>query len=403
MQSNQNFGIPLKERISLYDYAYLLQKFGAFNAPRQFQRPIAWKSEDRKKFLQSLLLNRVEGTYVLVDVKSCIGRLELAGECDSETYKFFKKFLNEGYKYVVLDGNNRITFIESLFEDVYTIPEGKYEYITDEVNGTISSFTVRKGKQKFSDLPERVRDVLLGRQAAISLYTQITLEGMSDVFQNVNSGVPLNGQELRNAYSTPWAEYVRDIADETSSLLAKLFKDHRSRLCGEEWVVNCLDMTIQGISTNPILNEVTFSGVTQSTKNKLYKSDFLTENDENYYFDKFVEMMDFISTMISEETLEEKVLTRASAVQNLFWMMCNGIDTYDQAVAAVELHNSAYTNKTRTFACGDDDKTFKECCNGMSAENLNVRYVILNEIIREVVGKKINDFSSLNEEFSESV
>ena len=91
MQRNQNFLIPLKERISLLDYAYLLQKFGAFNAPRQFQRPIAWKPVDRKLFFQSMLMNRVEGTYVLVDVKSCIGRLELVGECNSETYKFFKK------------------------------------------------------------------------------------------------------------------------------------------------------------------------------------------------------------------------------------------------------------------------------------------------------------------------
>jgi len=400
MQSNQSFRIPLKERISLYDYAYMLQKFGAFNAPRQFQRPIAWKSEDRKKFFQSLLLNRVEGTYVLVDVKSCIGRLVDAGECDSETYKFFKKFLNEGYKYVILDGNNRMCFIKSLFEDEYTIPEGKYEYITDEVNGTISSFTVRKGKQKFSDLPERVRDVLEERQAAISLYTQITLEGMSEVFQNVNSGVPLNGQELRNAYSTLWAEYVRNIADETSSLLAKLFKDHRYRLCGEEWIANCLDMTIQGITINPILNEVSFSGVTQSTKNKLYKSDFLTVDDKNFYFDKFVEMMDFISRMLSEEILEEKILTRASAVQNLFWLMCNGIDTYDQVVSAVELHNAAYTNKNRTFVCGEDEKTFKECCNGMSAENLTARYEIFKEILDKVTNTGTNNFSSLNQQFN---
>lgn len=401
MQNNQNFRIPLKERISLYDYAYLLQKFGAFNAPRQFQRPIAWKSEDRKKFFQSLLLNRVEGTYVLVDVKSCISRLELAGECSSDSYKFFKKFLNEGYKYVILDGNNRMSFIKSLFEDEYTIPEGKYEYITDEVNGTISSFTVRKGKQKFSDLPERVREVLVERQAAISLYTQITLEGMSEVFQNVNSGVPLNGQELRNAYSSLWAEYVRTIADDVSSLLSKMFKDHRFRLCGEEWIVNCLDMVFQAITINPITEEVDFSGITQGTKNKLYKSNFLSDDDKDFYFDKFVEMMDFITMMIQEEVLGEdgeKILTRASAVQNLYWMMCNGIDTYDQVVSVVKLHDKAYNNKSRTFVCGDDDKTFKDCCNGMSAENLKARHVILKEIV-DAVTNSVNDFSSLNKEF----
>ena len=352
MQSNQNFLVPLKERITLMDYAYLLQKFGTFNAPRQFQRPIAWKADDRKKFFQSILMNRVEGTYVLVDVKSCISRLETAGECDSDTYKFFKKFLNEGYKYVILDGNNRMCFIQSLFDDTYTIPEGKYEYITDELNGTIASFIVRKGKQKFSDLPERVREILEERQAAISLYTQITLEGMSEVFQNVNSGVPLNGQELRNAYSSLWAEYVRKIADEISTLLAKLFKNHRYRLKGEEWIVDCLDFVLQATDNNPITNEVTFHSVTQSTKNKLYKSTFLVEEDSNFYADKFIELMDFMTLMVEENILDYKCLTRASAVQNLYWMMCNGVDTYEQVVNAVELQDTEYNNKTATYTCG---------------------------------------------------
>jgi hypothetical protein len=403
MQSNQNFLVPLKERINLMDYAYMLQKFGAFDAPRQFQRPVAWKADDRKKFFQSVLMNRVEGSYVLVDIKTCISRLEISGEYDNESYKFFKQLLNSGHKYVILDGNNRMSFIRDLFDDTYTIPEGRYEYITDELNGTITFFIVRKGKQKFSDLPQRVREILETRQAAISLYTQITLDGMSEVFQNVNSGVPLNGQELRNAYSTPWAHYVRNISDAVSKLLEKMFKNHVFRLRGEEWITDCLDMNIQAIDVDPILNETTYSGVSQSTKNKLYKSDFLIQTDENFYFEKFVELMNFMNLMIQEEILDVKTLTRASAVQNLYWMMCNGVDTYEQVVRAVELHNAAYTDKDRTFTCGEDEKTFRECCNGMSGENLKARHIVFNEIIEKVVGSNINDFAALNEEFANAI
>jgi hypothetical protein len=403
MQSNQNFLVPLKERINLMDYAYMLQKFGAFDAPRQFQRPVAWKADDRKKFFQSVLMNRVEGSYVLVDIKTCISRLEISGEYDNESYKFFKQLLNSGHKYVILDGNNRMSFIRDLFDDTYTIPEGRYEYITDELNGTITFFIVRKGKQKFSDLPQRVREILETRQAAISLYTQITLDGMSEVFQNVNSGVPLNGQELRNAYSTPWAHYVRNISDAVSKLLEKMFKNHVFRLRGEEWITDCLDMNIQAIDVDPILNEITYSGVSQSTKNKLYKSDFLIQTDENFYFEKFVELMNFMNLMIQEEILDVKTLTRASAVQNLYWMMCNGVDTYEQVVRAVELHNAAYTDKDRTFTCGEDEKTFRECCNGMSGENLKARHIVFNEIIEKVVGSNINDFAALNEEFANAI
>jgi hypothetical protein len=402
MQSNQNFLVPLKAGMKLIDYAYVLQKFGAFNAPRQFQRPIAWKAEDRKKFFRSLLMDRVEGTYVLVDVSNCIGILEKTGECDSDSYKFFKNFLNEGYEYVILDGNNRICFMKSLFDDTYTIPEGKYESVT-EVQGDhfIETFTIRKGRQKFSDLPGRVQKVLREREAAISLYKQITLEGMSEVFQNVNSGVPLNGQELRNAYSTLWAEYVRNIADDVCALLAKLFKNHRSRLRGEEWIADCLDMTIQAIDHDPILNETKITGVSQTTKNKLYMSDFLVQQDKDFYFDKFVELMDFTILMIQEQKLGRdnfKPFTRPSSVQNLYWMMCNGLETYDQVVAAVKLHDAAYNDKNRTFICGDDYKIFKECCNGMSGENLKARYTVLNEIIDNVV-PNVNNFTALDVAF----
>lgn len=383
MQNNQNFCVPLKDRISLLDYTLMLQKYGAFNAPRQFQRPIAWTPADRKKFFNSMLMNRVEGTFVFVDVARCLNKIETLGDT-GKTHTFFRNFLKEGCKYVILDGNNRMCFIKSLFENEYTIPEGTYEFISDESSGTISSFTVRKGKQKFSELPERVQSVLKERQAAISTYTQISFEGMSEVFQNVNSGVPLNAQELRNAYSTEWADYVREISDEVSSLLAKLFKDHRFRLKGEEWIVDCLDLVLNAITVDPETGEATCKGISQSTKNKLYLSSFLSEEDQNFYFDKFVEMMDFISQMIDEKTLDEKYLTRASAVQNLFWMMCNGIDTYEEVKAAVQLHENAYKDKNRTYLCGDDEKTFKECCNGMSKENLEFRHIIFSEIMEKV-------------------
>lgn len=404
MQTNKNFYIPLKEPISLLDYAYLLLKFGKYCAPEQFQRPVAWKAEDRKLFFNSILMNRAEGTFVFVDIEQCMDRLEYAGETDSDTYKFFKQYHNEGYKYFVLDGNNRLSFIFSLINGEYNIPEGRYEFITDEVNGNISSFTVRKGKQKFSDLPERVQRVIRSRKAVLSVYTQITLEGMSEVFQNVNSGVPLNGQELRNAYSSPWAEYVRSLGHEIAPLLSLMFTDHIYRLKGQEWIVDCLDMVLQGISVNEITGEVQIAGVTQTTKNKLYKSAFFAEEsgEEEFYYDKFIELMDFIIRMIHEEILDKKVLKQKSKVQNLYWMMTtpNGVQTYDDAVAVMEKQETAYLDKQRTF--GEEDKTFRQCCDGMSYENLQVRYEILSEILAEVVGEP-DDFSSLNQEFETAI
>jgi hypothetical protein len=398
MQTNQKFMIPLKEPISLLDYAYLLIKTRKFCAPEQFQRPLAWQTKDNKSFFQSVLMNRAEGTFVLVDIQQCIERMEYDGDTSSDTYRFFKKYFNEGFKYFVLDGNNRLCFISSLLEDNYLIPEGTYEFISDEVNGNISSFTVRKGKQKFSDLPTRVQRVIQSRKAVLSVYTQITLEGMSEVFQNVNSGVPLNAQELRNAYSSPWAEFFRDLSKEVAPLLSYTHKDPIFRLKGQEWLLDCIAMVIDGIAVNEATGELQFTSITQSSKNKLYKSTFFTEEEQNFYTNKFIELMDFISQMLHDEILEEKSLKQKAKIQNLYWMMTtvDGIETYDQAVAAVEKQEIAYLDKQRKF--GEEDKTFRQCCEGMNAENLEVRYTILTEILTEVVGER-NDFSTLNEVF----
>ena len=132
-------------------------------------------------------------------------------------------------------------------------------------------------------------------------------------------------------------------------------------------------MTIQAIDHDPILNQTKISGVSQTTKNRLYMSDFLTELDEDFYFDKFVELMDFTILMLQKEVFGKtkeggapitKPLTRPSAVQNLYWMMCNGLETYDEVVAAVKLHEKAYNDRNRTFTCGDDYKTFKDFDDG---------------------------------------
>ena len=66
--------------------------------------------------------------------------------------------------------------------------------------------------------------------------------------------------------------------------------------------------------------------------NKLYQSTFLSEEEQSSFMNSFIQLMDFVSKMIDGKVLNEKSLTRNSAVQNLFWMMQNGLDTYDQVV-----------------------------------------------------------------------
>ena len=45
-------------------------------APREFQRPESWRPIDKKLFFLSLLMDRVEGVLVLVDIETALRKIE---------------------------------------------------------------------------------------------------------------------------------------------------------------------------------------------------------------------------------------------------------------------------------------------------------------------------------------
>ena len=395
--TNQKQVVPLKEPLKTVELDIFLDKYLGkgikpnFTAPPEFQRPIAWKSSDRTAYFKSILLDRSEGIYVLVDVEFCKERLE-----DSTDTAILKKLEETEYlksidsRYIVLDGNNRMDFLRLLLSDEWQIPEGEYEYLANPTDGAIKTFTVRKRSQKFSDLPSRVRIAFLSRNAHVSSYTQIDREGMSKIFANINSGIPLNGQELRNAFFCEWADYVRKLSSELGPLLQRLFKNYKQRLKGDEFIVDCLDYALNNNNTTKTrLNTDVYPGVSPKTRDKLYKSDFLDSSDYQKYWSKFVELMDFVDRLVDDGVIDVKAkqkadkLIRQSLIINLFWLMCNrDITTYHEASLAVECHEHYYNNCKDTF--GPEDKTFKDSCGGLSSENIKARQMVLEKVALEV-------------------
>ena len=61
---------PIKGDISVRENAYLLFKYLKVIAPDQCQRPLCWTNSNKIKFFNSLLMNRVEGTFIFVDIQS---------------------------------------------------------------------------------------------------------------------------------------------------------------------------------------------------------------------------------------------------------------------------------------------------------------------------------------------
>ena len=355
----------LKDTVVNYQHSF---------APEEFQRPEAWGKDDRKSYFQSLLMNRLEGNFVVVDIELAIAKLEKIAPTD-RAYKFFRELSKQETEYIILDGNNRFKFLTALMNDEYQIPKGTYNYVVED---DIHTLVVGKHNNVFSKLTKLVKKSIRERQLIISEYVQIDYTGLSDVFTNVNSGVPLNNQEKRNAMDSQWSGWVRQIRKENSSLLISLFgPNYKFRLKCDEWIVQSLDFAI-----NCTPNEI--KGVGQGSMNRLYKSD-ITDIDQNFLFETFVELTDYISGMRSDDNFtfdgnidKEKVLLRPSTAMNLFWMMVNGVETYNDACAAVIAHEKAYRD---TALVNDDGNNYVWACGGLGAKNNEMRMQVLSKIL----------------------
>ena len=383
------YPIVIKKEPSIQHLQNVVTNYVDNVAPEQYQRPLSWSKEEMKAFLESLFMDRTEGVIVLVNIIKALHRMRKVAPDDRAIDHIFEPLKESGYKYIILDGNNRLQFMINLLNDTYDIPEGEYGYIRDPQDTSVSTFKVRRNKNKFSDLPQAVRETIETRNVIISEYSQIGYDGLSDVFINTNSGVFPNAQELRNARNTPWADYVRALRYEVPELLGYMFKNFKKRYCGDEWIVDCLAFALSAVDEDEETGEVTFSPISQSSKNILYRSTFLSSREQLGYLEVFKNLSEYIGQMIdAADSKEDKAkLKRKVVVQNLFWMMCNGVVTYGQAAEAVRLHEVAYNDKDRFFGeKGEeyDDLTFKNACEGSSAVNIEYRYVILSEIIQEV-------------------
>ena len=347
-------------------------------APEEFQRPLAWSNTDKERYFNSILMDRLEGSFVFVDLVSATKKLQSL-DPGNRAYDFFKSLRNKSKKYIILDANNRLNTLKSLIRDDWTIPNNnEYIYLFGD---KVETFKVTSANNKFSKLPEEVKNEILKRSVTVSEYTQIDYKGLSEVFLNVNSGQPLKEQEKRNAYGTEWADYVREVRNENMPFLKMIHPNPMKRLHGDNWIANVLCFA-RGITEDEIY------GIEEITKDALYRSPFsrtdyvdedgVLNKGTDYYSDKFAQLGRYIATMKKQGT---PGATRPGTCLNLFWMMCNGIDTYEQAVNAVILHEELYNSRTTN----ERGRTFKWACGCLGMENNAIRMIEVPAIVEEVL------------------
>ena len=262
---------PIKNATEIIEYDYLLGKYEKVVAPRECQRPLCWGHKDNERFFNSLLMNRVEGTFIFVDIENAFQSVKKVYLPTEECYQFFENLMKDGWEYIVIDGNNRIHFLKALYNDDWLIPQGEYQYVSNVTTGKIEKFEVKPRKRKFSDLPKKIQKVLKTRKSPVSEYTQVDKVGLAEIFENVNAGRPLNRQELRNVRDVVYASLVRNLEDEVVVLLNALISNQSIGLRGQEFIVDCLDFCLNGIVPDyENGGESTHHPINQNSKDQLY-------------------------------------------------------------------------------------------------------------------------------------
>ena len=337
---------PIKGETKMQELAYLMSKFKKVVAPKRCQRPLCWSHRTKLKFFKSLLMNRVEGTFIFIDIHSAFEAIRREYHSNEKSYIFFEDLINANYRYIVIDGNNRYHFLEDLFSDQWLIPTGEYQYISNTTTGKIETFEVLPKKRKFSDLLVKVQDL------------------------------------------------VRELEDDIMPLLNQLIDRPQLGLTGQEFIVDCIDFVLNGII--PTEGQPSkHNAINQGTKDELYNS----AADSDYFYKIIYAnlklIQDYLPRMIDDEILgsgNSRKVKRKSAVQNLLWMMCNGLDaSYESCVAAMQETENEYSSSYQyPTSYQTDDKSFRESCGGLNKECMQIRERILTRTINNVNESYIN-------------
>ena len=345
-------------------------------APENCQRPESWNDEDRKYCFESILMDQLEGNLIFINLKVAISKLkDLAPE--DPALEELEKYVRQKYGYIVLDGNNRISFLTNLITNQYKLPRGSFPYVCD---GKVKTLTIASNTY-FSNLKEDVQELILERELVISEYTQINGQSMSNVFLAANAGCPLNHQERRNARYNSWASWIRSIRHNNNDLCIKAEGiNHNKRLKGDEFLTRTINLALRLKFIEESENVPT---VTQHTMNQMYRGDFVTDEQKESFEANFNLLDNWMDRLSKQERITDKMLT-ASTMQNLYWMMTNGLTEYEDVVNVVQMLHKA---KTMSKYVNEDGNNFAWACGGTGSKHNQMRLKVFSDIFDKLGSK----------------
>ena len=201
---------------SLFDESDL--ETGIIQLCQEFQSNFRWTLNDMQAYISSIVDGQALTPIIFGDIEKLMQsvRDNTAEKVNHQSYKFFKKLLDQGYVLIVIDGNNRTTTIGAFYQDHVPLFESStYTY------QHIDFGNITKNAKHYSLLQSDLRDHIDNTKISVTIVEAGTLEDLGKDFIKVNSQVKLNDQEMRQANVCDFGQKVRDLAQKHESILKK--------------------------------------------------------------------------------------------------------------------------------------------------------------------------------------
>ena len=229
----------------------------------------SWNNDNKKDYIHSTLAGTATNPIHLVDIKKALKYNEGA---DPESYEIFKKYDEEGYIYLSIDGNNRSIALKDFREDSFKMYQR--EYPTDRL-----LVEVKKDYDTYSTMGSVLKEIFDYARVNLIVYSNVTIKQCSELFRDVNRGKTLNHQQFRQSYLCPTADWVRATRKKYFNSLNNFIKDSDMReMNGDEFVVKMMSFAHFGECDKGKFDRMYFD----SNTGHIEKLRLFTKNESNF-------------------------------------------------------------------------------------------------------------------------
>lgn len=351
------------------------------NAPLSFQanRNTRWLPDESSKYISSLVTGKAPNPFILADIESCYN-FAVKHNLKRDK-KFFKRLLKKGYKYIVVDGNNRKINIKAFSENKFGIEPANY--VMNNFNYSIFPKTKKTpdGNDHFEDLPEALGEAFEEAEVTLHIYTEVTERELSELFIRVNSGKALNHPEKRNAINSDIADIIRDLALTHENFLyndkTKFFTEEGvNRRDIDDFIAGCAYIFFRGDEAS----------ISANTLEQLYLDETLSlPNNFKTHFNKFINFIKCKTIYASDKRnmlLDLYVIFTKMEKSNMNFRSDKNksdfIKEYLNVVASVIRHEEFYDyDDSIKSGKKNTKKTFEKMLGGRQDYNNRMRYLIV--------------------------